>query len=95
METTATETTEALAATVAPPGRPLISAEWVKRFLHVIVEPRSYLNPTYMLTALPLGLTYFVVLVGGAITGAFTGITTYMPARSASRIAPAEALRYE
>ena len=44
------------------------------RFLHVLREPRSYLNALYMLTAFPLGLTYFVVLVGGAIAGALFSI---------------------
>jgi signal transduction histidine kinase len=41
----------------------------VKRFLHVLIEPRSYLNALYLLTAFPLGLTYFAVLVSGAIVG--------------------------
>jgi signal transduction histidine kinase len=68
MESAAPEPT----ATPVSPASP--ASDWVKRFLHVIIEPRSYLNALYMLTALPLGLTYFVVLVGGAVTGAFTGI---------------------
>jgi len=51
-------------------GAPAISAERVGRFLHVLIEPRSYLNALYLLTALPIGLTYFVVLVVGAISGA-------------------------
>ena len=42
----------------------------VLRFLHVLWEPRSYLNALYMLTAFPLGLTYFFVLIGGGILGA-------------------------
>jgi signal transduction histidine kinase len=46
----------------------------IKRFLHVLVEPRSYLNAIYMLTAFPLGLTYFLVLMGGAVSGAFLSI---------------------
>src|SRR5260370_2161953 len=41
----------------------------VKRFLHVLIEPRSYLNALYLLTAFPLGLTYFAVLVTGALVG--------------------------
>jgi two-component system phosphate regulon sensor histidine kinase PhoR len=41
------------------------------RFLHVMWEPRSYLNALYMLTAFPLGLTYFAVLLVGAVVGAF------------------------
>ena len=49
-------------------------ADRVKQFLHVLVEPRSYLNAIYMLAAFPLGLTYFVVLVAGAISGAFLSI---------------------
>jgi signal transduction histidine kinase len=40
------------------------------RFLHVLIEPRSYLNALYLLTAFPLGLTYFLILVSGAIAGA-------------------------
>ena len=50
------------------------AADRVRRFLHVLVERRSYLNALYLLTALPLGITYFFVLLGGAVTGAFTGI---------------------
>jgi two-component system phosphate regulon sensor histidine kinase PhoR len=65
LESTAPEPT----ATPASPA-----SDRVKRFLHVIIEPRSYLNALYLVSALPLGLTYFVVVVGGAITGAFTGI---------------------
>ena len=43
----------------------------IERFLHVLWEPRSYLTALYMLTAFPLGLTYFFVLLGGGIVGAF------------------------
>jgi signal transduction histidine kinase len=46
----------------------------VKRFLHVLIEPRSYLNGLYLLTAFPLGLTYFLVLTAGMISGAFLSI---------------------
>jgi signal transduction histidine kinase len=46
----------------------------VKQFLHVLVEPRSYLNAIYLLTAFPLGLTYFFVLMAGMISGAFLSI---------------------
>jgi signal transduction histidine kinase len=46
----------------------------VKRFLHVMVEPRSYLNALYLLTAFPLGFTYFMVLTAGMISGAFLSI---------------------
>lgn len=72
VSTTALETTatEAPAAAEAPPGRPLISPDWVRRFLHVLIEPRAYLNAFYLLISFPLGLTYFTILVGGAIVGA-------------------------
>ncbi|MGH7776758.1 MAG: ATP-binding protein [Candidatus Dormibacterales bacterium] len=43
---------------------------WVERFLHVIAEPRSYLNAAYMATALPFGLFYFAIIIGGASVGA-------------------------
>src|SRR6202035_145458 len=46
----------------------------MKRFLHAMVEPRSYLNALYLLTAFPLGLTYFLVLTAGMISGAFLSI---------------------
>jgi two-component system, OmpR family, phosphate regulon sensor histidine kinase PhoR len=49
---------------------PTVTAERVGRFLHVLLEPRSYLNALYMLLAFPMGLTYFLVLVVGAISGA-------------------------
>ena len=51
-----------------------VAADRVKRFLHVLVEPRSYLNAIYLLTAFPLGLTYFLVLTAGMISGAFLSI---------------------
>jgi two-component system phosphate regulon sensor histidine kinase PhoR len=62
--------------TIAPetPVPTSVLADRVKRFLHVLVEPRSYLNAIYMLTAFPLGVTYFLVLVAGAILGAFLSI---------------------
>jgi two-component system phosphate regulon sensor histidine kinase PhoR len=44
------------------------------RFLHVLIEPRSYLNALYLLIAFPLGLTYFFVLMSGAIAGALFAI---------------------
>jgi len=65
METTAHETSKEAAPRPAPGA-----SDWLRRFLHVLVEPRSYLNALYLLIAFPLGLTYFVVLLGGAITGA-------------------------
>ncbi|HSS94756.1 MAG TPA: ATP-binding protein [Candidatus Dormibacteraeota bacterium] len=43
---------------------------WVARFLHVLIEPRSYLNLLYLRLAFPLGLTSFAVLFGGALLGA-------------------------
>ncbi len=58
------------AAPEATPRRAPGASDRVRRFLHVLVEPRSYLNALYLLIAFPLGLTYFVVLVGGAISGA-------------------------
>src|SRR5260370_20089233 len=50
VETTAPQTPAP--ATSGAPDR-------VKRFLHVLIEPRSYLNALYLLTAFPLGLPYF------------------------------------
>ena len=109
MESTATEAPEAEPPTPAaevPPRPPAIQSEWVKRFLRILIEPRAYLTALYLLIAFPLGLTYFAFLVAGAVTGAVlsavlvgaylaTLVTTFLPARSASRVAPAEALRYE
>jgi len=71
VETTATTPAPATATAndSAPRPAPGVPA-WVKRFLHVLIEPRSYLNALYLLTAFPLGLAYFIVLIGGAITGA-------------------------
>src|ERR1700693_1117023 len=64
VETTAPETTV-----------PTIDiADRVKQFLHVLIEPRSYLNGLYLLTAFPLGLIYFLVLTAGMISGAFLSI---------------------
>jgi len=72
----ATFSTRALETTAPVPNSSPVSptSARIGRFLHVVIEPRSYLNALYLLTAFPLGLTYFLVLVGGAITGAFTGI---------------------
>src|SRR5260370_41962312 len=42
----------------------------VKRFLNVLIDPRAYPNTLYLLTAFPLGLTYFASLVTGALVGA-------------------------
>ena len=49
-------------------------ADRVKQFLHVLIEPRSYLNALYLVTAFPLGLIYFFVLTAGMISGAFLSI---------------------
>jgi signal transduction histidine kinase len=49
-------------------------ADRVRQFLHVLIEPRSYLNGLYLLTAFPLGLTYFLVLTTGMVSGAFLSI---------------------
>ena len=65
VETTAPETP-------APP--PSVTADVMKRFLHVLVEPRSCLNAFYLLIAFPLGLTYFFVLITGAVSGPFLSI---------------------
>ncbi|HEV2216691.1 MAG TPA: ATP-binding protein [Candidatus Dormibacteraeota bacterium] len=53
-------------ARTAPP-----IADWLKRYFQVLWEPRSYLTALYMVTALPLGLLYFVVLIVGSLLGAF------------------------
>src|SRR5229473_1394921 len=67
--TVSTRTLESTAPEPAStPASP--TSDRIGRFLHVLVEPRSYLNALYLLIAFPLGLTYFVVLVGGAISGA-------------------------
>jgi signal transduction histidine kinase len=62
--------------TTAPqiPVPTTLAADRVKRFLYVLVEPRSYLNALYLLIAFPLGLTYFFVLTAGMISGAFLSI---------------------
>jgi two-component system, OmpR family, phosphate regulon sensor histidine kinase PhoR len=49
-------------------------ADRIKRFLHVLIEGRPYLNALYLLTAFPLALTYFLVLVAGALVGSFLSI---------------------
>lgn len=43
----------------------------IERYFQVLWAPRSYLSAFYMLTAFPLGLTYFFVLLAGGIVGAF------------------------
>ena len=73
METTATEAQDAPPPTPVaevPPRPPTIQSEWVKRFLHILIEPRAYLTALYLLIAFPLGATYFAFLVAGAVTGA-------------------------
>src|SRR5258708_33252732 len=64
LETTAPET----------PAPTIDIADRVKHFLHVLIEPRSYLNAIYLLTAFPLGLTYFFVLTAGSSAGALLSI---------------------
>ena len=49
---------------------PNLTVERIGRFLHVLIEPHSYLNALYLLIAFPIGLTYFLVLVIGAVSGA-------------------------
>jgi signal transduction histidine kinase len=51
-----------------------ITAEHVRRFFRVLWDPRSYANAVYLFLAFPLGVTYFVVLVGGAMVGAVLSI---------------------
>lgn len=51
-----------------------ITAEHLRRFFHVLWEPRSYLTALYFVIAFPLGLTYFVVLLTGAMLGAVLAI---------------------
>jgi signal transduction histidine kinase len=46
----------------------------LRRFFRVLWEPRSYLTALYMVTAFPLGLTYFAVLVFGAMVGSILTI---------------------
>jgi len=64
MENTAAEAPDPIA----------VIANRTRRFLHVLIEPRSYLNAFYLLTAFPLGLTYFLVLTAGMISGAFLSV---------------------
>jgi two-component system phosphate regulon sensor histidine kinase PhoR len=70
LETTAADATEAPPPAEAPSGPALTSSDWLKRFLHVLIEPRAYLTALYLLISFPLGLSYFVILVGGAVIGA-------------------------
>jgi two-component system phosphate regulon sensor histidine kinase PhoR len=75
LETTAAEApTDAPEATPsvpeAPAGRPVTASDRIARFFHVLFEPRAYANALYLLISFPLGLTYFAVLVFGAIIGA-------------------------
>jgi two-component system phosphate regulon sensor histidine kinase PhoR len=52
------------------PGAAADARALILRFLHVMWEPRSYLTALYLLTAFPLGLTYFLVLLLGGVVGA-------------------------
>jgi signal transduction histidine kinase len=60
----------------AQPAGPGLPITWnhVRRFFHVLWEPRSYLTALYLLLAFPLGLTYFVVILGGAMVGGLLAI---------------------
>ena len=69
METTATEAQDAPPPTPVaevPPRPPAIQSEWVKRFLHILIEPRAYLTALYLLIAFPLGLLCVVTGVSGS-----------------------------
>ena len=75
METTAAETPPtAPEAAPSPPETPPVrrsaATDWLIRFLHILVEPRAYLTALYLFLSFPLGLTYFAVLVFGAVVGA-------------------------
>jgi two-component system phosphate regulon sensor histidine kinase PhoR len=50
------------------------ASDRVARFFHVAIEPRSYLNALYLLTAFPLGFTYFAVLLTGSLLGAMLSL---------------------
>jgi two-component system, OmpR family, phosphate regulon sensor histidine kinase PhoR len=51
-----------------------ITRQHLLRFFHVLWDPRSYLTALYLLISFPLGLTYFAVLVVGAIAGTLFAI---------------------
>ena len=38
-------------------------------FVGVVADPQSYLNISYLLLGLPLGVAYFVILVAGISIG--------------------------
>src|SRR5258708_39434552 len=63
------------------PGPTIDIVDRVRHFLHVLIEPRSYLNAIYLLTAFPLGLTYFFVLTAGTVSGALLSLLPPRPAR--------------
>jgi signal transduction histidine kinase len=44
--------------------------KWLAQFARVALRPQTWLNLLYLLTALPLGIAYFVALVVGASVGA-------------------------
>src|SRR5260370_22878582 len=69
LETTAPET----------PAPTIDIADPVKHFLHVLIEPRSYLNAISLLTAFPLGLTYFFVLSAGVVSLALLPVSLLRP----------------
>jgi signal transduction histidine kinase len=60
-----------------PPARPSVAAERFARFLHIVAEPRAYATALYLLLSFPLGLMYFVVLVGGAVFGALFAVVLF------------------
>ncbi len=70
METVQTVQTDQAQPTQPTRSTPQITAQHLKRFFHVLWEPRSYLTAIYLLLAFPLGLTYFFVLLTGAMVGA-------------------------
>jgi signal transduction histidine kinase len=57
-----------------PPVRTSVAADRFVRFLHIVFEPRAYGTAVYLLLSFPLGLMYFVVLVGGAVFGALFAV---------------------
>src|SRR5260370_41470391 len=73
----ATVSTRALESTAPVPNSSPVSptSERIGRFLHVVIEPRSYLNALYLLTAFPLVLTYFLALGCAPIPAPFTSPT--------------------
>ena len=46
-----------------------LSAHWIQKYYHVVVESQTYLNLLYLLLSFPLGLAYFIYLVVGFSLG--------------------------